>query len=531
MQRPTHNPPVPRIQHQALPLAPRQQQARPMAMPRQRRPGRSKWWLLAPLGVVTVMLAAACAALSLGILLIYNNGILPGVSAAGVELGGLSQVEAAQALGNQLDTLTVRDGDRSWVLKAAEIGIAIDGDVTATTAFAQGRGEGNPIRALLGKVEIAPVLTVDMVRAAVAFNQLAPQFALPAVNAGVTLVNGEVRATPAEDGRELNIAGLMGLLEGDLSSLLAGGELELPMLRVVPPVTDASPMVNEARTLLSKPLRITTYDPITDTHHEWQIPSSEWSHWLTAQSDPSLPTGLTLTLDEAPLTAYLEQRGQALGSGRYVDTETLTHDLQSAVSRRQTEASARIYHHDQQHIVQSGETVISIAWNYGVPYPWIQQANPGLGDNLSVGQSITIPSPDHFFEYPIVANKRIIVDMGEQRTRIYENGQLKWDWIASTGIDDSPTWPGVYQILLHDPNAYASRWHLEMPWFLGVYRPVPNEAFTNGFHGFPTRGGSQILWTNNLGTRVTYGCILLSSDNARLLYDWAEEGVIVEIRS
>jgi lipoprotein-anchoring transpeptidase ErfK/SrfK len=39
------------------------------------------------------------------------------------------------------------------------------------------------------------------------------------------------------------------------------------------------------------------------------------------------------------------------------------------------------------------------------------------------------------------------------------------------------------------------------------------------------------LWTNSLGTRVTYGCILLSNDNAALLWEWAQEGVVVEIRA
>jgi lipoprotein-anchoring transpeptidase ErfK/SrfK len=52
----------------------------------------------------------------------------------------------------------------------------------------------------------------------------------------------------------------------------------------------------------------------------------------------------------------------------------------------------------------------------------------------------------------------------------------------------------------------------------------------NGFHGFPSRGGTQLLWTNNLGRPVTYGCILVSTDNAKALYDWAQEGVVVEIR-
>jgi lipoprotein-anchoring transpeptidase ErfK/SrfK len=114
--------------------------------------------------------------------------------------------------------------------------------------------------------------------------------------------------------------------------------------------------------------------------------------------------------------------------------------------------------------------------------------------------------------------------------RVYENGTLKWDWVASTGINSSPTWPGIYQIISHELNAYAANWDLYMPHFMGVYNPIPGEDFTNGIHGFPTRGGGQLLWENDLGYRVTYGCILLSNENATTLYNWAQAGVVVEIQ-
>ena len=65
------------------------------------------------------------------------------------------------------------------------------------------------------------------------------------------------------------------------------------------------------------------------------------------------------------------------------------------------------------------------------------------------------------------------------------DGQLKWEWPASTGIDSSPTAPGVFQIQSHEPNAYAGNWDLWMPSFMGIYRPVPTSEFMNGFHGFP----------------------------------------------
>ncbi len=152
-----------------------------------------------------------------------------------------------------------------------------------------------------------------------------------------------------------------------------------------------------------------------------------------------------------------------------------------------------------------------------------------MGAILAPGQAVTIPSPDDLLPVPIVPDKRILVSISQQRTRVYENGALKWDWPTSTGINSSPTSPGIFQIQSHEPNAYAANWNLWMPHFMGVYRPLPSADFMNGFHGFPTRGSSQLLWTNSLGTRVTYGCILLSNENARALYDWAEDGVVVEI--
>ena len=88
----------------------------------------------------------------------------------------------------------------------------------------------------------------------------------------------------------------------------------------------------------------------------------------------------------------------------------------------------------------------------------------------------------------------------------------------------------MFQVQTHVPNAYASNWNLWMPHFVGIYRPLPGSDFMNGFHGFPTRDGSALLWTGDLGHPVTYGCLLISTENAIALYDWAEAGVVVEIR-
>jgi lipoprotein-anchoring transpeptidase ErfK/SrfK len=476
------------------------------------------------------MVLMSCAALTLGMGLVYAGGILPAVSAGGVPVGGLSQEEAAQKVGAEWQTITVWDEGRVWDINPAVLGLSIDTQATARAAHDVGRGDlFNLLPGVIGGVEIEPVLSIDLGRAQAGLQEMASQFEQAAVNAGVRLVNGQIETTAPVNGRVLDINATLARLQQ--AGTLADGVLELVMQAVQPSVLDATPMLQQARQLLSQPLEFRVYDPITGDSAYWSVQPETWAGWLTSTPDSSSATGLALTANPAPVRDYLNaQANSVLDSSRYLDIDEGIGEVQASIAAGQTTPTVRVYHHDGQHIVQAGETITSIAWDYGVPYLYIQQANGGAS-TLSVGQTITIPSADNFLPYPPIADKRIVVSISQQRAWVYENGGLKWEWLVSTGISDSPTWPGIYQIISHEPNAYAGNWNLWMPNFMGVYQPIPGSEFTNGFHGFPTRGNSQLLWTNSLGTRVTYGCILLSNENAQLLYNWAEEGVVVEIRA
>jgi lipoprotein-anchoring transpeptidase ErfK/SrfK len=289
-------------------------------------------------------------------------------------------------------------------------------------------------------------------------------------------------------------------------------------------------VVAAAGALLTNPLTLQAYDPVLDRTEARVIPPERWIGWLSAENSAD---GLRMRLDRDAAAAYLA--GQQFGAGKFGAPRRLRADeaaaaLDAALASGAAQAFARLYYEPLQHIVQPGDTITRIAWHYGLPYPWVERANPSVS-TLSVGQAITIPPLDIQITLPIIPGKRIVVSLSQQRVRVYENGALLWDWLASTGIDSSPTWNGVYQIVSRVPNAYAGNWNLWMPNFMGVYYPVPGVDFTNGFHGFPTRGGGRLLWTNDLGRRVTYGCILLSDANSALLYNWAQEGVIVEIQA
>jgi lipoprotein-anchoring transpeptidase ErfK/SrfK len=469
------------------------------------------------------------------VFLFSSSDILPGVRVAGVPLGGMTEVEAVHALTAAWEdrSIVLRDGDRVFPLDPARLGIQLDAEASVRVAAQYGHSKGGiagMLRAAVGSIDLPPVIRITIAVTEQALRELAPQIEVPPVNAGVQFVNGSIEPRPPTTGRALDLAGTLAPLQNTADEALADGELELAMIPIQPQIMDAAPLVAAASSLLSNPLQIRAYDPVTDDMLHWTLMPDTWAAWVTAETDNSQPLGFSLSLDATSLRGYLAEQQAVLDSERYLNLDESVEAVQNAFTRGETTASIRVYGRDIQHVVQPGETIISIAYDYGIPYPYIQQANGGI-DAVSSGQTITLPSHDVMLPLPVVFDKRIVVSMSEQRVRVYENGNLKWDWLASTGISSSPTWPGIYQIISHEINAYAANWDLWMPNFMGVYRPIPDTDFTNGFHGFPTRGNSQLLWTNDLGTRVTYGCILLSNENAQLLYQWAEEGVVVEIRA
>ena len=124
--------------------------------------------------------------------------------------------------------------------------------------------------------------------------------------------------------------------------------------------------------------------------------------------------------------------------------------------------------------------------------------------------------------------QRIEVDVSEQRMYVYEGDKLRWEWVVSTGEPARPTAIGSFAIQSKIDMAYASTWNLDMPHWLGIYWSGPLE---NGIHALPVkRDTGYKLWDGFLGQRVSYGCVVLSDEDAETLYDWVEMGTPVTIR-
>jgi len=484
------------------------------------------------LGASLVLLLAA--AVMIALLLYHSDLIMPGVQTLGVELGGKSKAEAAALLQQnwQQRTIILDADDTTWTVTPATLGITLHAKATAQVAHRQGRSLATLQETLKakGRVNILPVWGIDPTVAEANLQTCASQLDVPPVDAGLRLVAGRVEATPSLVGRALDVAATVTWLKQNAAKVFTEGRLPLVTVPLPPAITDASAVVAQANQLLANPLSVHAYDPISDEALAWTVAPDVWGTWLSLDVDPADSTQLDWELDTEKVRAFLAEQATMLGPDRYLVLDEAVTTVRETISAPSWDVPLRVVHHERQHIVRSGETLSKLARDYGIPYPWIQQANPGMGDTLYAGQALTIPSPNALLPLPVVENKRIVVSLSEQKMWAYENGAVKWEWLVSTGIPSSPTSLGVFQVQTHEPNAYASKWDLWMPHFLGIYRPVPTADFMNGFHGFPTRGGSRLLWTGDLGHPVTYGCILISTENAIALYEWAEEGVVVEVR-
>lgn len=468
--------------------------------------------------------------------LYFSDFLAPGVSVLGVDIGAVSTQAAMDRLTESWTPRTIRLEAETGQIEVAPATLGITFDVAATVDAIHARSRTwTAIERLISgeDVSMSPVLRLDQESAAAALRNLTPGLEITAIDAAIDVVDGRAVVTEARNGRAVDINATVDLLSSRLFDVVAGQRIPLILVDVPARTTNAdlANVAAEINGLLSSPINIELYDPILDQTLWWTVSPAVWGEWLAVDLQPGDGTSYAWGIVPDAVRAYLAEQSAALGAGRSVQLALAVDAVRSAVENRSYATSLRLFHNERTHTVQSGETLSSIAFRYGMPYPWLEQANPGAVGGLFAGQTLVIPSPDLLVPLPVVRNKRVVVSISEQRMWAYENGNLKWEWQVSTGIDDSPTSPGVFQVQSREVNAYAGNWDLWMPYFIGIYRPVPNVDFMNGFHGFPTRNGADLLWTGDLGRPVTFGCVLVSTDNAAQLFEWVEEGVVVEVKA
>jgi len=457
--------------------------------------------------------------------------VLPGVSVGPVDLSNLPMADAAAYIDNYWNNTThfvVLNEEYKWTVTPPNFGLWIDPAQTAQLAYGVGRDSGGTAEiiklAALGRYEIAPVVTFNADFAREVFTDLATRMQIPPVDA--RLVRDPLGRWVAEAGVPgwgLDVEATLALIQADPGAVLAQGYLQLPMLAIPPAVADLSAEVQRIAMYYQRPLQLRAWDAITDELMIWNLPQELVAGWVRLDDPYGEPY---LQVDAGEFEAYL-QEWQSTIVNREIDFKDPVETLDDVW------VGGGVYtiflrHKPTEYTVQYGDNLVGIGFKVGMPYWKIQEANPGSSIyGVHAGQVLTIPSKNEMLPYPPVLGKRIVISITEQHMWVYENFELKSEHVISTGMSNSPTLPGVFQIQTHEINAYASNWDLWMPHFMGIYEAVP--GFMNGIHGLPVLSSGVRLWANVLGSPASYGCIILDLTSGETLYNWAENGVVVEI--
>lgn len=179
----------------------------------------------------------------------------------------------------------------------------------------------------------------------------------------------------------------------------------------------------------------------------------------------------------------------------------------------------------QYHVVQAGETLGAIARRYGMTAEQLAQLNGIRNASLiKIGQKLLVAGSAQ----PVARGpKKIVVDISEQRCWRYEGDTLLDTWRCSTGRNNS-TATGNFRVQSKLRNAYGSTWGIWMPYWLGIYWSGPTE---NGIHGLPwdAKTGAR-TWAGLVGVPITYGCVMLTDAVMKQVWEWADIGTRVVIK-
>lgn len=505
-----------------------------MPSPQNKTQRRSK---LSVLWASLVALALILPTLAIGATVVIFQAFqlnLPGVTLMDKDVGLMTRQQTedwAEYIWNQSHQITLanpEDPSITYLLSPQELGFWVDAAATADTVFAFGRGNRPlaDIQTLLRKDEVTllPVLYFDPDAARKTLSDLSEDLTIPPVNAKVVYQEGAWTTLPGTTGVTVDIESTIQTLFDNAYTIFLSGQAAFFMKPVPPEIQDLSPVLQEIDAAAARELRLEAYDPILDETLVWTVPEDVKKSWIHV--DPET-FAVTLDLDKEAIAAFLSNWQQDLGTTRSLavppDLEEMIRNWEHGELMETT-----IVHNPTTYSVRSGDSLWSISLDLGIPMWYILEANEGLTtDNLESGMTLTIPSKNILLPLPVIRGKRIQIDISEQRMYVYEAGALIATHIISTGVEDSPTMAGVFQVQTHETNAYASNWDLYMPHFMGIYEAWP--GFMNGIHGLPLLSSGQRLWAGNLGSPVSYGCIILGLEEAETLYQWAENGVVVEI--
>ncbi|NDJ60524.1 MAG: hypothetical protein GYB67_05325 [Chloroflexi bacterium] len=307
---------------------------RPSKPPRQPQPyapdhGLNPWLIRLPILVLTggillgLLLTGGVAAYQI----YYSDRIIPGVSAYGIDLSGLTPDEALAALETRFTfadeaTFTFRDpaSDRFWQYSAGDLGVSFEAQAAVAEAYTVGRTGSLAVDLIdqlltwLNGHAVSPLIRYDQGAAAARLAAIAAEINRAPVDAALSFDGTTVSATQGSSGRSLDITATLNRLDLEILRLATGTEIPLAINETPPIALDTRAAASRAQTALSGPVMLMADDGAGTLLGPWMatVEQIEALLQITPVVNADGTRDYEVTLDVEPFRSYIASLAQGL---------------------------------------------------------------------------------------------------------------------------------------------------------------------------------------------------------------------------
>ncbi len=432
--------------------------------------------------------------------LAYKNKIYPNVTVAGVKVGGLTIDQAKQVVESRIQELknngpilVYQDQKLSPTLD--ELGVSFNSDTAISAAFNYGRNQSlkgkiiSYFKILENQAQVNLTSSVDPTKTQAYVDQLASKMSKPAVNASISVVNGQVTVTPEQPGLGFDSTKVLTDINNFINQPNSNQTITLSL-------TNTEPQVLEANTTsaVGQTNNYLAASPITFTYSNktWTADRAEIGQWmkysvsgnnLIVSVDPS--AFIKKISDQVSIpekdTQIQDGTGQVLDPGQdglSVDSGILTTEIKNALASKTSGATIAV-------------PAFAIPRGQQTVYP---DAMPGR-------------YPGHYID----------INLSQQRLYAFDGETQVNTFLISSGIPAYPTPTGEFYIYSQSRVTEMKGPGYDLPgvqwvsWFDGDY----------GIHG--------TYWHHNFGHVMSHGCINATNADAEWVYGFVQIGTPVYI--
>jgi vancomycin resistance protein YoaR len=240
--------------------------------------------------ISAALFTAALAFFYLGFQVWYLGRIYPGVTIAGIPVGGKTPDDAAKLLTAQVTypqtgKLLFTEGQFSRLASPSELGLVLDPFASATTAFNIGRSgsllsrPGAQFDAWYYGVDLPPLMILDQRVSAQYMDSLSAQINRAVIEPTISIQGTDIQVTAGQSGRQMDVAITLLQISTQVQTL-QDGIIPLRVHESQPLIKDVSAQAEQARAILSQPLTLTMPDPDQDVKGPWTFSQNELSTML-----------------------------------------------------------------------------------------------------------------------------------------------------------------------------------------------------------------------------------------------------------